>query len=304
MQHNYIIINNQYALSQEIGKGSFGSIYAGIDLRVTDDSPDRLVAIKLELRNAKIQLLKSEADIYRYLYKENRGIPKIYWSGIKDDYNVLVIEMLGPNLEKLFTLCSHRFSLKTVLLIAQEVIKKIKYVHSRGIIHRDIKPDNFLIGLQNYDIYIVDFGLCKFFKNSDGTHIPEATNKKLVGSVRYASINGYLGHELSRRDDLISIGYMLIYFLRGSLPWQGLTQKNTKPEDKYRLVFDCKMKTSAEQLCQGLPKEFTTYMEYVNHLKFNERPDYNFIYNLFTQLFKKSGFSYDDEMDWSKFKNT
>lgn len=302
MDHDYIMINNRYVLGKQLGIGSFGEIYVGIDRSLPSDSPDKLVAIKLESRQKDVQLLQSEASIYRYLYKENKGIPKIYWSGIQDDYNVLVIEMLGPNLENLFSICGHRFTLKTVLIIAQEIIKKIHYVHSRGIIHRDIKPENFLIGLHSNDIYILDFGLCKFFKRTDNSHIPMATNKKLVGTIRYTSLNGHMGYELSRRDDLESIGYMIIYFIKGKLPWQGLCQKEMTREAKYRLIYECKENTTNEQLCQGLPKEFKIYMDYVKSLDFAERPNYNYLYNLFTQLFKKNNFVYDNAYDWSKIK--
>jgi serine/threonine protein kinase len=297
-----IVINNKYVLGKQLGVGSFGEIYIGIDASVPADSPDKLVAIKLELKNKEVQLLTSEASIYRYLYRENKGVPKIYWSGVQDDYNVMVIEMLGPNLENLLGLCGHHFTLKTVLGLAQEIIKKIHYVHARGIIHRDIKPENFLIGLNSNNVHIIDFGLCKFFKRKDNTHIPLITNKKLVGTIRYTSLNAHLGYELSRRDDMESIGYMLIYFIRGKLPWQGLCQKDMTRDAKYQMIYECKKNTTNEQLCQGLPKEFKTYMDYVKSLDFVEKPNYNYLYNLFTQLYKKSGFLYDDVYDWTSVK--
>jgi serine/threonine protein kinase len=293
------MINNRYVLGKQLGTGSFGDIYVGIDRLVPTDHPEKMVAIKLEDRRKETQLLKSEAELYRYLYQPNRGIPKIHWSGIQDDYNVLIIEMLGPNLENLFSLCGHHFILKTVLTLAQEIIKNIQYLHSRGVLHRDIKPENFLIGLHNNNVYLVDFGLCKFFKNRDNTHIPWADNKKLVGTVRYTSLNGHQGHELSRRDDLESIGYMLIYLMKGSLPWQGLGHTTSTREEKYRLIHQCKSQISTEQLCQGLPKEFKVYMDYVKSLDFAEKPKYNYLYNLFTQLFKRNGYEYDNVYDWT-----
>jgi serine/threonine protein kinase len=298
----YILINNTYVLGKQVGVGSFGEIYVGIDKNLPNDNPDKLVAIKLESRNKDVQLLPAEANIYRYLYKEKKGIPKIYWSGIQDDYNALIIEMCGPNLENLMSICGHKFTIKTVLILAQEFMRKIQYVHSRGIVHRDIKPENFLIGLHNNDIYVVDFGLCKFFKNSDNSHIPLSTDKKLVGTIRYTSLNSHKGYEMSRRDDLESIGYMLIYFLKGKLPWQGLAQNEMARDDKYKLIYECKKNTTNEQLCQGLPKEFKTYMDYVKSLDFAERPNYNFLYNLFTQSFKKNNFEYDNIYDWSNVK--
>lgn len=304
MNHDYIMINNRYVLGKQLGTGSFGEIYIGIDRTLPPDSPDKLVAIKLEPRKNDIQLLRSESDIYRYLYLEGRGIPRFYWSGVQDDYNVLIIEMLGPNLETLFSKCGHRFSLKTVLIIAQELIQKFQYVHSRGIVHRDIKPENFLIGLRNDQVYVIDFGLCKFFKKKDHSHIPMATNKKLIGTIRYTSINGHMGYELSRRDDLESVGYVLIYFAKGRLPWQGLGQGCLSKEDRYRLIEECKKNTSVEQLCQGLPKEFTLYLNHVKSLEFAEKPNYNYLYNLFTQLYKREGFVYDGVYDWTNLKQT
>lgn len=302
MNHEYIVINNRYVLGKQLGTGSFGEIYLGIDKNAPNNSDGKLVAIKIESRNKDIQLLKSESVIYQYLYKVGKGIPKIYWSGVQDDYNVLVIEMLGPNLENLLSLCGHKFTLKTVLILAQELMKKIQYVHSRGIIHRDIKPENFLIGLHTNDLYVIDFGLCKFFKKCDNTHIPMVTNKKMVGTIRYTSINSHMGYELSRRDDLESIGYMLIYFIKGNLPWQGLCQTDMSKMDKYQMIYECKKNTTNEKLCQGLPKEFKIYMDYVKSLDFAERPNYNYLYNLFTQLFKNNGFSYDDVYDWTHHK--
>lgn len=305
MNNDHIMICQRYVLVKQLGVGSFGEIYAGIDITLPDNHPDKLVAIKLESKNKTTQLLNYEGELYRYLYKTKKCIPKLYWCGVQDDYNVLVIEMLGPNLENLFSICGHRFSLKCVIVLAQEVLNRINYVHSRGIVHRDIKPDNFLIGLHTNDVYIIDFGLCKLYKQLNNTHIPMCTNKKLIGTMRYASLNSHMGYELSRRDDLESIGYMLIYFIKGKLPWQGLCHKDTKREDKYKIIFECKKNTTNEQLCQGLPKEFKIYMDYVRSLDFAERPNYNYLYNLFTQLFKRENYTYDDNVyDWVRHRKS
>lgn len=298
----HIIVNDRYVIAKLLGSGSFGEIYAGIDNKLPKTDPNKLVAIKLEKHSKDTQLLNNESKLYTYLYREHKGIPRVFWSGTQDEYNVLVIEILGPNLETLFELCGHQFTLKTVIIIAQELLKIIQYIHSRGVVHRDIKPENFLIGLQSNELYVIDFGLCKFFKNPDRTHIPPTKSKKLVGTIRYASLNSHNGMELSRRDDLISIGYMLIYFIKGHLPWQGLCTKDTPRDVNYNLIKQCKQNTTNEQLCQCLPKEFKLYMDYVCSLGFSDKPDYNYLFNLFTQLFKKNAFEYDDNFDWTRFK--
>lgn len=292
---NYLLINKRYIVGKSIGSGSFGELYCGVN----KDDRNEIVAIKLENKNNQSQLLKFEAQVYQYLYQPNKGIPKLYWTGIQDDYNVMVTEMLGPNLENLFDLCGRKFSLKTVLMLGTELIKRIQYVHSKKIIHRDIKPENFLIGYQSNDIYIIDFGLCKSIKGKDGKHIPFNDKKSLIGTIRYAGINSHKGYELSRRDDLESIGYMLIYFLKGQLPWQSFNNKFCNKNDKYKFIYECKLNTTTEKLCQGLPKEFTIYMDYVKSLDFDEKPNYNYIYGLFSQLMTKHNYQYDDKYDWT-----
>lgn len=239
-----------------------------------------------------------ETKLYRIL-QGGVGIPNVHWFGVEGDYNVMVIDLLGPSLEDLFNYCKRKFSLKTVLMLADQMIQRIEYVHSRHFLHRDIKPDNFLIGIgkkQHY-VYVIDFGLAKRYREPrTGEHIPYKDGKNLTGTARYASVNTHLGIEQSRRDDFESLGFVLIYFLRSSLPWQGLPAKTKK--EKYEKIRDKKLATQIETLCKGYPEEFAKYMEYVRALKFEDRPDAQFLRKLFKDLFYRLGYEHDYIFDW------
>jgi casein kinase I family protein HRR25 len=179
-------------------------------------------------------------------------------------------------------------------------LDRIEYVHSRSYIHRDIKPDNFLMGVgkRAHQVNIIDFGLAKKYRDPRSLlHIPYRENKNLTGTARYTSINTHLGVEQSRRDDLESLGYVFMYFLRGSLPWQGL--KAATKKQKYDRIMEKKMTTSTEFLCLGFPKEFAIYLNYSRSLRFDDKPDYPYLRKLFRELYVREGYSYDYVFDWS-----
>jgi len=284
-------------LIRKIGSGSFGDIYLGINISNGEE-----VAVKLEPTKARHPQLLYEGKIYKILMG-GVGIPHLRWSGTERDYNVLVMDLLGPSLEDLFNFCSRRFTMKTVLMLADQMIGRIEYVHVKNFIHRDIKPDNFLMGIGRHcnKLFLIDFGLAKKYRdNRTRMHIPYREDKNLTGTARYASINAHLGIEQSRRDDMESLGYVLMYFNRGQLPWQGL-KANTKKQ-KYEKISEKKMATSAEVLCKGYPAEFAMYLNYCRGLRFDEAPDYMYLRQLFRILFRTLNHQYDYTFDWTMLK--
>jgi serine/threonine protein kinase len=274
------IAGDNYQIIKSIGKGAFGTVY------LTRTPDGNYYASKVEKRKDHSRVI-DEYKIYKLLnkrgFRSSHGLPHIYSLIQTPKFNMMVMELLGPSLDTLFNKYNKCLSLETVLLLGINIVTLLERLHKAGFIHRDIKPNNFLIG---YDsdcdkLYLTDFGLSKLYIK-DGKHIAYNTKRSLIGTLRYASVNMHMGIEPSRRDDLESAGYMLIYFLKGSLPWQGLKRK--KGEDQVELVGNVKISTSLDKLCDGLHKNFKKYISICRNLKFEETPNYDLLRDCFNEI--------------------
>ena len=288
------LIAENFVLLHLIGQGAFGQIYISYNMR-----DNIAVSIKKEIKKPqKIPQLKTESKVYQALLNINaedisgakpftqdevQGVPKFYGVGELQDSYYLIMDFLGPNLLELFEYCGcHKFTISTVCLLALQILNRIENIHKHYYLHRDIKPENFLIGMQEKAniIYLIDFGLSKRYKNpKTHQHIPYREGRSLTGTARYVSINTHLGIEQSRRDDLESIGYVFVYFLKGVLPWQGLKNGN-----RYTRIMEKKLQIPTEILCYGLPEELIFYLNYCKSLRFEDRPDYDYLRGLFIKL--------------------
>tara|TARA_B100001093_G_C26850451_1_gene1024886 strand:- start:2924 stop:3829 length:906 start_codon:yes stop_codon:yes gene_type:complete len=282
---------NDYTIIKKLGSGAFGTVYKA---RVKNNNS--IVAIKVEDRS-KSSRLDYESKILTDL-DNIIGFPKLYKLIKTKKQNIAIMDYLGPSLEDLFEFCDHKFSVKTVLMLGIQILNRIEQLHKNNYIHRDIKPDNFLIGTakQKCRIFLIDFGLSKkYILNNE--HVSYNTNKSFTGSFRYSSIRNHKGIEQSRRDDLESIGYMLIFFLKGRLPWQGLNG-STKSKRSANIA-NVKNNTKIDDLCKGLPNEFLLYMKYCRVLRFKQEPDYTLLRSLFISLFKEERYDLDYIYDWN-----
>ncbi|TFY55390.1 hypothetical protein EVJ58_g8281 [Rhodofomes roseus] len=317
------IVGAHFRVGKKIGEGSFGVVFEGTNL--LNNQP---VAIKFEPRKSEAPQLRDEYRSYRTL-NGTPGVPQVHYFGQEGLHNVLVIDLLGPNLEDLFDMCGRKFTIKTVCMAARQMVTRVQAIHEKSLIYRDIKPDNFLIGvpgsknantihiigrhevvrslllpppIRSMLVLAVYFGMAKHYRDpKTKQHIPYRERKSLSGTARYMSINTHLGREQSRRDDLESLGHVFMYFLRGGLPWQGLRAATNK--QKYEKIGEKKQSTSIQELCEGFPEEFAIYMNYVRKLGFEETPDYDFLRELFTKVLKTLGEPEDGVFDWMLLNN-
>lgn len=286
-------VASRYIVLRKIGGGSFGEVFEGKDIKNA-----QTVAIKVEPMTSFHQCLLYEAKLVKGL-QGLIGVPKVHWSGSEGNFNLLVMDLLGSNLQRKFESCQRKLSMKDFTQLSLQLIERLQSIHERCYIHRDIKPENFAMGLGRYRdlVYAIDFGLAKKYCDpKTGTHVPYRENKSLTGTARYASVNAHMGLEQSRRDDLEGMLYVLIYFLRGELPWQGVSAV-TKPE-KYHKIMEKKMSTTPETLCKGLPTELISLFKYIKSLRFEENPNYALISNVFMKIASTLEIKIDYVFDW------
>jgi len=291
------VVGDRYRVGKKVGSGSYSDVHIAVD-KISGDE----VAVKIEWTKAeKTNKLLAEAELYQQ-FKHALGIPRVRWWGSQGEYNIMVLDLLGPSLDDHFKKLK-RFSIKTVVMLGKQMIDRLEEVHERGILYRDMKPHNFLMGLGEKGsgrVHLVDFGLAKRW-NDEVTGVHAKLNIKkgrgITGTVRYSSPNVHEGYDASRRDDLLALGYTLLHFLRGGLPWLRITAKDKKHRNE--LIRRKKTQTSDEDLCQGFPRELVEYFTYCRALEFYDRPDYMRLQRLFDDLMDRKGYVNDLSFDWT-----
>ncbi|CAD8071373.1 unnamed protein product [Paramecium sonneborni] len=280
------IFDNKYIIKNQLSQGSFGVVYLAIH-KVTREE----VAVKLE--KGEHETLDREVYLLTKL-QGIQGITKLYWFGAEQNYNVMVVELLGKDLGY-YSRTYKQLSLKTGLQLLDQLLSVFKSVHQRGIVHRDLKPENIMMGKQNTSVaYLVDFGVSKSILDK-GRHIPFKDKKSFIGTTRYASIAAHKGFEISRKDDLESMMYVIIYLILGKLPWQNL--QNIGDKDRTMAVGEVKMNTTIDVLCKELPIQFADYLRYLKNLGFEDQPDYDMLKTLMKQCSNPN--TYDNIFEWS-----
>ncbi|KAL7598278.1 hypothetical protein Lser_V15G23527 [Lactuca serriola] len=289
------VVGEKFKLGRKIGKGAFCEVCAGVILESGEE-----VAIKLEPVTTEHPQLYHESEIYKRL-QGRVGIPSLKWFGVERGHNIMVIDLLGPNLQELLHRCGGKFSLKTVLMLADQLIEVVEFMHDKGVVHHDIKPENLLMGVGSNvcQVHVTDFGLANVVLDPEtDEHIEYREGVSFVVTHCYASLWTHCGVEQGRRNDMESLAYVLVYFLKGSLPWQGLSAGSNEEEingDVMRKKFAIK----PEELCESCPPEFAVWITSCQHTHFEDMPYYTSIKARCRRLFKSKGYVFDYEYDWA-----
>ncbi|OBZ71912.1 Casein kinase I [Grifola frondosa] len=284
-----------FQVTKIIGEGSFGQVYGAFHVLTGAE-----VAIKVEMppENGAHAILPYEAAVYKHLHG-HAGIPSILWNGMDGGAHVMIMERLGANLEQLRRFCRGQLSLKTVCMLAEQMITRIEFAHSRGVIIRDVKPEHFAMGMGPHSnlVFLFDLGLAKMiFDPSTSAHIPRRDGREGFGTPRYVSANVHLGIEQSRRDDIYALGHTLLYLFHGKLPWQGIYAPSVP--DKLSLIGKMKAGEALSELISRSPPEFMAYFNHCRALKFDELPDYKMLRGVFRERMKREDWTYDWKYDW------
>ena len=285
------IFFKKYKVLKKIGKGSFGLVYLCKNI-----NNENYFAMKFEPKSQQDLILEQESYILYFL--RGFGIPDIITYGHNSKYNILVQTLLGKSINSIFLHDNNKFSMKDCCMIGIQILDRLEYIHSKFIIHRDVKPDNFLIGNPDINnIYIIDFGLAKKFMSSrTGKHAKFCINKKWSGTSRFASANSLRGVIQSRRDDLESLCYLLLYLMKGSLPWDNVYGKNENEE--ILLIYKIKKFMKPELLFMNLPKQTIEFFKYCKKLEYEQKPDYSYLKNLLIDILKYSNEKNDLNFSW------
>ncbi|EAY22450.1 CK1 family protein kinase [Trichomonas vaginalis G3] len=287
------IINGKYQVTKRIGAGSFGAIY-----EVQELESGKMLAVKLERPTSPSPQLQYEHRLYQIL-DGAYAIPRVYDFWTEENWRGMAMDRLGCSLGYYFRKCGKILSMKTTIMCGIQMLSRLEYLHERSFIHRDIKPDNFVFGVGKNSnlLFLIDLGLAKKYRDLiSHAHITYSEDKGLAGTARYVSINVHYGVEQSCRDDLESVGYVLISLINGTLPWQGMEACSNN--EKYELIQQSKVNTTLETLCENLPNEFLVYMMKVRSLLFDERPPYALFRALFAKVMTDNNYAYDYKYDW------
>lgn len=274
------MLGNKYRLLAKLSQGSFGQVYKGENIRTGD-----LVAVKVEPKSGDHKSLKAEAKIYQYLAKLN-GFPQLKWYGSTNKVTYLVTDLLDYSISDLVKK-EGRLEMEMVLLLGKQMIQRLYILHNYFLLHRDIKPQNFMLHLKTNKLFLIDFGFCKRY-NYDGVHIEQGTISKMIGTPNFVSINVHKGVEPSRRDDIESCIYIMIYMLFGKLFWD-------KETDSKNMCLKKEQLTNSDKPL--IPDFLKQVLIYVRALDFDECPDYNEIIKVFDTVYKDMGFLEEDDTD-------